>query len=124
MAAPRRRAIRDMSDRGARIIISHALNVPDAVELYVMQTAKKMRARVEWRRDDELVLSFAENGDGTNASKELVARLVRLEIEVASLRHTIKELSDDSVSEFFDGAPRRRRMATLRLVSLPSGDKD
>lgn len=116
--------IRDMSDRGARIIISHALNVADAVELYVMQTAKTMRARVEWRRDDELVLSFAENGDGTNASKELVARLVRLEIEVASLRHTIQELSDDSVSEFFDGAPRRRRMATLRLVSLPSGDKD
>jgi hypothetical protein len=116
--------IRDMSDRGARVIISHTLNIPDAVELYVTQTAQTMRARVEWRRDDELVLSFAENGDETNASKELVARLVHLEIEVASLRHTIKELSDDSASEFFDDAPRRRRVATPRLVSLPSGDKD
>ena len=33
--------IRNMSDRGARILISHALNIPDIVELYVIQTARR-----------------------------------------------------------------------------------
>ena len=116
--------IRNISDRGARILISHTLNIPDIVELYVTQKAQTIRARVEWRRDDELGLSFAEDRDETNASKEfkeLVARVVHLEIEVASLRHTIKELT---ALEIFDDAPRQHRVVTPRLVSLPSGDKD
>ena len=116
--------IRNISDRGARILISHTLNIPDIVELYVTQKAQTIRARVEWRRDDELGLSFAEDRDETTDSKEfkeLVARLAHLEIEVASLRHTIRELT---ALEMLDGAPRQHRVATPRLVSLPSGDKD
>lgn len=118
--------IRNISDRGARILISHTLNIPDIVELYVIQKAQTIRARVEWRRDDELGLSFAEHHETTDSKefKELVARLAHLEIEVASLRHTIKELNDETASEMLDGAPRQHRVVTPRLVSLPSGDKD
>ncbi len=98
--------IRNISDRGARVLVSQTLNIPDVVELYVTQKAQTIRARVEWRRGDELGLGFAEDADETNASKEfkeIVARLAHLEIEVASLRHTIKELSHDTDSEMFDG---------------------
>jgi hypothetical protein len=119
--------IRNISNRGARILISQTLNIPDIVDLYVTQKAQTIRARVEWRRDDELGLCFAEDGNETTDSKEfkeLAARLAHLEIEVASLRHTIKELSDDTASERFAGSPRQRREVTPQLVSLPSGDND
>jgi hypothetical protein len=119
--------IRNISDRGARILISQTLNIPDIVDLYVTQKAQTIRARVEWRRDDELGLCFAEDGNETTDSKEfkeLMARLAHLEIEVASLRHTITELSDATGSERFDGSPRHRREVAPRLASLPSGDED
>jgi hypothetical protein len=119
--------IRNISDRGARILISHTLNIPDIVDLYITQKAQTIRARVEWRRDDELGLCFAEDGNETTDSKEfkeLAARLAHLEIEVASLRHTIKELSDDTTSERFAGSPRQRREVTPQLVPLPSGDNN
>jgi hypothetical protein len=119
--------IRNISERGARILISHTLNIPDIVDLYVTQKAQTIRARVEWRRDDELGLCFAEEGKETTDSKEfkeLVARLAHLEIEVASLRHTIKKLCDDTALERLDDSLRQRREVTPRLVSSPSGDKD
>jgi hypothetical protein len=116
--------IRNITPGGARVLISHPLNIPDIVELYVAQKGKTIRAHVEWRRGDELGLSFAHETDEANASAEfkgLLARLSHLEIEVASLRHTIKELSDDTAPEMFDGGLGQRREVTPPLVSLASG---
>jgi hypothetical protein len=52
--------IRDISDQGARIIFSGAVNVPDVVDLYIPQKEQTIRARVQWRRGDEVGLAFRE----------------------------------------------------------------
>ncbi len=42
--------IRDLSDKGARIIFSDTVTLPDVVELYIPQREQTFRARVQWRR--------------------------------------------------------------------------
>ena len=56
--------VRDLTEDGARIIFSHAVNVPDIVELYIPQKEQTLRARVKWRRGDDVGLDFTEPRGG------------------------------------------------------------
>ena len=89
--------IRDLSDKGARVVFSDTLSVPDVVELYIPQKEQTVRARVEWRQGGEVGLAFPDAiraADGTTDA-ELGARVARLETEIASLRRALKRLQRD-----------------------------
>jgi hypothetical protein len=90
--------IRDLSEKGARIIFSDTVTLPDVVDLYIPQREQTLRARVQWRRDDEIGLGFMEV-ERTPAAEpsagEVMQRVALLEAEIASLRTVLKRLKRD-----------------------------
>jgi hypothetical protein len=50
--------IRDLSDKGARMILSETVAIPDIVSLHIPQKDETYRARVKWRHGDEIGLAF------------------------------------------------------------------
>ena len=54
--------VRDLSEDGARIILSQTVTIPDLIELDIPQREQTVIARVEWRRADEAGLSFSKPG--------------------------------------------------------------
>jgi hypothetical protein len=87
--------IRDISDEGARIIFSDAVNFPDVVELYIPQKEQTVRARVQWRRGDEVGLAFPDAARSASVQPQfgdLAQRVAELETEMAALRRTLKQL--------------------------------
>jgi hypothetical protein len=90
--------IRDLSDKGARIIFSDTVTLPDMVELYIPQREHTLRARVQWRRNDEIGLAFVaaeREPDATPNAGEVVQRVALLEAEIASLRALLKRLKNE-----------------------------
>ena len=89
--------IRDISQRGARVIFSDVISVPDVVELYIPQKEQMLRARVQWRRGEELGLGFPDGmaAAGEPAAVDLAQRVARLESEVASLRRLLRRLKNE-----------------------------
>jgi hypothetical protein len=88
--------IRDLSDKGARIIFSDTVSVPDVVDLYIPQKEQTVRAHVEWRHGGELGLAFADAiraSEGTTDA-ELSTRVARLENEIGALRRALKQLKN------------------------------
>jgi hypothetical protein len=87
--------VRDLSNEGARIIFSHTVTIPDVVNLHIPQREETRRARVQWRRADEIGLAFAAADPVTTTSQqesELIQRVAQLETEIAALKQTIKRL--------------------------------
>jgi hypothetical protein len=98
--------VRDLSDEGARIILSQGVTIPDMISLYIPQREKTYNAQVQWRRGDEIGLGFIEGETGTPATPketELMERVAQLETEITALKRTIKRLrrerSDDGEFE-------------------------
>jgi hypothetical protein len=90
--------IRDLSEKGARIIFSDTVTLPDVVELYIPQREQTLRARVQWRRNDEIGLGFTATeraADAAPSAAEVTQRLAVLEAEIASLRTLLKRLKAD-----------------------------
>jgi len=90
--------IRDLSDKGARIIFSDTVTLPDMVELYIPQRNQTLRARVQWRRNDEIGLAFiaAEHEpEAAPSAGEVVQRVALLEAEIATLRALLKRLKNE-----------------------------
>ncbi len=52
--------VRDLSDKGARIIFSDNVTLPDVIDLHIPQRERTLRARVQWRRGDEIGLGFID----------------------------------------------------------------
>jgi hypothetical protein len=86
--------IRDLSEQGARIIFSEAVNVPDVVDLYIPQKEQTVRAHVQWRHGDEIGLAFpdAKRAAAGSSDGELALRVAQLESEMISLRKLVKKL--------------------------------
>jgi hypothetical protein len=90
--------IRDLSEQGARVIFSEAVNVPDAVELYIPQKEETLRAHVQWRHGDEAGLAFPDglsSRDVVPDAGDLAQRVAHLEAEVAALRRALKQLKNE-----------------------------
>jgi hypothetical protein len=91
--------VRDLSDKGARIIFSDQVTLPDMVELYIPQREQTLRARVSWRKNDEIGLAFTEIErapvDATPSAGEIVQRVALLEAEITSLRAMLKRLKGE-----------------------------
>jgi len=99
--------IRDLSDKGARIIFSDTVTLPDVVELYIPQREQTLRARVQWRRNDEIGLAFTQAERAAEASPsaaEVVQRVAMLEAEIASLRTLLKRLKAEKADPVDEAA--------------------
>ncbi len=86
--------VRDLSDDGARIIFSQSVTIPETINLHIPQRDKTFRAKVTWRRGDEigLALMAAEEVTANSQESELIQRVAQLETEIAALKRTIKQL--------------------------------
>ncbi len=93
--------IRDLSDQGARIILSQTAIIPDAVQLHIPQRDETRRARVRWRHSDEIGLAFTDAAAAAPASPEgdLGKRVTQLESQVAELQRAVKRLKREASSE-------------------------
>ncbi|HTZ03782.1 MAG TPA: PilZ domain-containing protein [Xanthobacteraceae bacterium] len=90
--------VRDLSEKGARIIFSDTVTLPEMVDLYIPQRELTLRARVQWRRGDEIGLAFVETARAPAAAPspaEVVQRVAMLEAEIASLRALLKRLKGE-----------------------------
>jgi PilZ domain len=89
--------VRDLSEDGARIVISQAIAIPDVIELQIPQREEMVSARVQWRRADEIGLAFCK-GDTAASPREnqLLNRIAELEAEIAVLQRTVKRLRRES----------------------------
>jgi hypothetical protein len=91
--------VRDLSEKGGRIIFSDQVTLPDMVDLYIPQRDQTLRARVTWRKNDEIGLAFAEVErvpDVSPTAGEIVQRVALLEAEIASLRAMLKRLKGET----------------------------
>ena len=91
---------------------SCAIPTPDHFELYIPNRDERREAFVQWRRDDEVGISFerdkpvdilpraSEGGENSDHGEKmsLEERMRRLEDEVAALRRMVARLRADSQS--------------------------
>jgi hypothetical protein len=99
--------IRDLSEKGARIVFSDTVTLPDVVELYIPQRDQTLRAKVHWRKNDEIGLAFAgmeqPEPEAQPSAAEITQRMALLEAELVSLRAMLKrmkaEQDDPSLKE-------------------------
>jgi PilZ domain-containing protein len=100
--------VRDISAAGARLIFSGSVSVPDVVELYIPQREQTLRARVQWRRGDELGVAFAKGARAPAPSQsstgELADRVEKLEAEIAALKKMFKRLKTEVAGGVEDAA--------------------
>lgn len=89
--------VRDLSEDGARIVLSQTITIPDVIELQIPQREQTLSARVQWRRADEVGLSFSKPDTATTPREnQLIKRIAELEAEITTLERTIKRLKRDS----------------------------
>jgi hypothetical protein len=85
--------VRDLSEDGARIVLSQTIPIPDVIELQIPQREEMVAARVQWRRADEIGLAFAKaDAAASPRENQLIKRVAELEAEIAVLQRTIKRL--------------------------------
>jgi len=88
--------VRDFSDEGARIIFSETVTIPDVVNLHLPKKDITLKARVIWRRGDEIGLGFnsaaVASAEPRPDQAELMKRVARLEAEIASLRKVLRRM--------------------------------
>ena len=84
--------VRDMNEEGARIIFSEAITLPDIISLHIPQKDQTLRARVSWRRGDEIGLAFTAAAADMPDRDELMGRVAQLEGEILKLRRMLKRL--------------------------------
>jgi len=88
--------VRDLSVEGARIIFSEAVTIPDMINLHIPQKNQTLRARVTWRRGDEIGLGFSAANpvaDPLPDSNELMKRVAQLEGKIAALRRVLNRIA-------------------------------
>jgi uncharacterized small protein (DUF1192 family) len=90
--------IRDLSEDGARIALSQAVALPEVIELDIPQRELRRRARVVWRRNDEVGLCFSQVDRAPDlaamTAEDITARIGMLEAEIALLRARLSSLNE------------------------------
>ena len=86
--------VRDISERGAKLVFSDAVTIPNVVELYLPGKDEVHRVRLQWHKGDEIGVDFglAADADAAATAADLFGRVLKLEGECATLRRKIVEL--------------------------------
>lgn len=100
--------VRDLTDKGARIVFSDTITLPDMLELYIPHHEQTLRARVTWRKNDEIGLAFVVEerpAEAGPSATEVAHRVAMLEAEITSLRALLKQMKDQkddpTLKEFY-----------------------
>jgi hypothetical protein len=88
--------VRDVSDAGARLVFSGPVSIPDVIEIYLSNKEEVRRAKIQWRRGNEMGVDFGFE-DPTDvgamaASTDLFGRVLKLEGECASLKRLVNDM--------------------------------
>jgi hypothetical protein len=91
--------IRDLSDYGARLEFPSPVTLPDPLELEIPMREQTLQARVRWRKNDEVGVSFDEaDSEGTTelaGGGEISQRVAALEREMTKLHRIVMDLRSD-----------------------------
>ena len=68
--------VRDLSEDGARIVLSQTITIPDVIELQIPQREQMVSARVQWRRADEVGLSFCKAETATTPREDQLIKRI------------------------------------------------
>src|SRR4051795_11394150 len=90
--------IRNLSDTGAKLIVSAAVTLLECFDLLIPQKSVTRRARIVWRRGEAMGVRFDEDAPRSESSDPDVSSLKRrmreLEAEVARLQSRIRQLTE------------------------------
>ena len=90
--------IRNLSDTGAKLIVSAAIALPDRFDLFIPQKSVTRRGRIVWRRGEEMGVRFDEDAPRSESrdpdASSLTRRMRELEAEVARLQSRILQLTE------------------------------
>lgn len=92
--------IRDISEGGARLIVSSAVTLPEAFELFIPSRNEYVEAKQRWRRGDDLGVEFIReklpSGPASGiAAGDMASRVLRLEKQVEALERNLAKLRAD-----------------------------
>jgi PilZ domain-containing protein len=107
--------VRDLSEDGARIVLSQTITIPNVIELQIPQREQTLSARVQWRRADEVGLSFSKPDTATTPREnQLIKRIAELEAEIHAPAH----------HQASQARQQRRRRDRGGLAAMPSTRSD
>lgn len=95
--------IRDLNEQGAHVIVAEAVALPEIINLYIAYKEQTLRARVSWRRGDEIGLSFSVKPADLPDAAELMKRVAQLEAENDKLRRMLRRLKRSDNQPLDDG---------------------
>ena len=91
--------VRDVTEKGGRLQVSESVVLPDTFELYLPNKDEHFRAQAQWRKGDQLgvswTLEFAsrqKSESGGHGEHSLADRVARLEQEIAALQRRFDNL--------------------------------
>ena len=85
--------LRNMSDRGAKLVFAGIANVPDEFDLEVPHMQRTVRARVVWRGRGELGVLFVNRRSARDARPlDHAIRIRQLEAERDALQQRVSQL--------------------------------
>ena len=84
--------VRNVSPRGAKLIVGEMLSLPQEFDLNVPQKGKTYKASVCWRKGDEVGVEFVNDNERARYAGGGDARLRELESENESLRKRVIDL--------------------------------
>ena len=90
--------IRNLSDTGAKLIVSAAVALPDSFDLLIPQKSVTRRVRIVWRRGEAMGVRFDEGAPRSESrdpdASSLTRRMRELEAEVARLQSRLLQLTE------------------------------
>jgi PilZ domain len=86
--------VNQLSDIGARINIAGSIALPDTFDIVIPQKGTSRRAKLVWRRDDQIGVDFFSEGEAAAVAsvEDIPARIKTLEAENAKLKGQIGAL--------------------------------
>jgi hypothetical protein len=93
--------VRDLSEHGAKLVFSDAVNLPDALDLHLPAKDERHPITVRWRRGDEMGVDFddvggeADETEAAAAPSDQLDRLTKLESEFTVLKRVVNELQTE-----------------------------
>ena len=90
--------IRNLSDTGAKLIVSAAIALPDGFDLLIPQKSLTRRVRIAWRRGEAMGVRFDEGAPRSESRdpdvRSLTRRIRELQAEVARLQSRVLQLTE------------------------------
>jgi hypothetical protein len=91
--------VRDVTEKGARLQVSESVALPDAFEIYLPKKDEHFCAQAQWRKGDQLGVSWTPDSafrhkseSSVHAEQALADRVARLEREVVALQRRLDSL--------------------------------